>query len=125
MKARINGLKLRSGQAGAAMVVTLLVMAVLTGLGAIVFNIGLNNLQNAGRDRLAGGAMGASEGGVAQALSFVRTNGVGTMKCTQPEVSGNCDALWGKDNPKIVSLANGRQFSVWIERIQQFAPPDF
>lgn len=125
MKTRINRLKQRFGEAGSAMVVTLLVMAVLTGLGAVVFNIGFNNLQNAGRDRLAGGAMGASEGGVAQALNFIRLNGVGTIKCTDPEVSGNCDALWGKDNPKIVSLANGRQFSVWIERIQPFAPPDF
>jgi len=126
MKARIERLKLRSGEVGAAMVVTLLVMAVLTGLGAVVFNIGFNNLQNAGRDRLAGGAMGASEGGVAQALSFVRTEGVGTLKCTQPpQPAGDCSLPWGKGNPKIVSLANGRQFSVWIERIQPFAPPDF
>lgn len=110
---------------GAAMVVTLLVMAVLTGVGAIVFNIGLNNMQNAGRDRLAGGALGASEGGVAQALTFVRSNGVGAMKCTVPEVSGNCDALWGKDNPKIVALSGGKEFSVWVQKVNPFAPPDY
>ncbi len=115
-----------SSDNGAAMVVTLLVMAVLTGVGAIVFNIGLNNMQNAGRDRLAGGALGASEGGVAQALTFVRSNGVGQMKCEQePEVIGSCDALWGKYNPKIVALSGGKEFRVWVEKVQPFDPPDF
>jgi hypothetical protein len=114
-------------EAGSAMLITLLVMAVLTGLGAVVFNIGLNNLQNAGRDRLAGSAMGASEGGVAQAFTFIRSNGLSTLTCTVTS-SGNpigntCDSLWGKNQPKIVSLGGGRQFSVWIQKIQSFSPP--
>lgn len=117
---------------GSAMVVTLLVMAVLTGLGAIVFNVGLANLQNTGRDRLAGGALGASEGGVAEALQFIRTNGTSTLTCDDPPITGtDCTKDWGKDNRPTggsdnrhtVSLPNGRQYKVWIQRFQKFNPP--
>lgn len=111
-------------ETGSAMVVTLLVMAVLTGLGAVVFNVGFNNLQNTGRDRLAGGAHGASEGGIAQALAFIRSEGTGTLKCDDPPVIGtDCSLLWGKNNPKVINLSNGRQYSVWIQRISAMNPP--
>lgn len=110
---------------GSAMLITLLVMAVLTGLGAVVFNVGFSNLQNTNRDRLAGGAMGASEGGVAQALAFIRQNGAASLTCTVPEVSGNCDALWGKDLKKTIPLNNSREYQVWVEKVQPFNPPDF
>lgn len=110
---------------GSAMLITLLVMAVLTGLGAVVFNVGFSNLQNTNRDRLAGGALGASEGGTAQALAFIRQNGSASLTCTVPEVTNNCDALWGKDNPKIITLSNSRSYAVWVEKIQPFSPPDY
>jgi hypothetical protein len=111
-------------EAGSAMVVTILVMVVLTGMGAVVFLIGTNNIQNAGRDRLAAGAFGASEGGVAQGLSFIRTAGVATLKCDDPPQAGtDCTQTWGSANPKIVDLSNNRQFNTWIQRIQAFKPP--
>lgn len=110
------------GEAGSAMVVTILVAAVLTALGGIVFVVGLNNLQNAGRDRLAGGAFGASEAGVAQSLAFVRNDGVGTLTC-DPAVPSTCTKLWGQQNPKVVDLSGGRQYSVWVQKIEAFAPP--
>lgn len=111
---------------GSAMVVTLLVMAVLTGLGAVVFNVGFNNLQNAGRDRLAGGAMGASEGGVAQALAYIRSEGTANLRCDVPPVADtNCSLLWGRDNPKIITLSQNREYRVWIQRIQKINPPTY
>lgn len=109
---------------GSAMVITILVMVVLTGMGTLVFVVGSNNLQNAGRDRLAAGAFGASEGGVAQAVAFIRSSGVATLTCDDPAVAGtDCTKLWGRDNPQIVNLSGNRQFSVWVQRIEKFAPP--
>lgn len=112
------------GETGSAMVVTLLVMVVLTGMGTVVFIIGTNNIQNAGRDRLAAGAFGASEGGVAQGLSFIRTAGITSLKCEDPPQAGtDCTQLWGSANPKVINLANNRQFTTWIQRVQRFNPP--
>lgn len=117
--------KLGGGERGSAMVATILVMVVLTGLGGIMFIIGTNNLQNAGRDRLAGAALGTSEGGVAQGIAFIRRNGLSTLTCDDPPVAGtDCTQLWGQSNPKVVALSGGREYKVWIQRIQGFAPPD-
>lgn len=114
------------GEAGSAMVVTILVMVVLTGMGAVVFLIGTNNIQNAGRDRLAAGAFGASEGGVAQGLTFIRSAGLASLKCDDPPQAGtDCTKPWGSSNPKVVNLSNNRQFNVWIQRVQAFNPPEF
>lgn len=121
--------RLRREQTGSAMVMTLLVMAVLTSIGGAVFVIGLNNMQNSARDRLQGRAFSSSEAGIAQALAFIRTNGMGTLRCdeapTGPSLPppSDCTKLWGKNNPKVISLTGGRQYSVWFQRIQGFAPP--
>ncbi|MCA1839673.1 MAG: pilus assembly PilX N-terminal domain-containing protein [Actinomycetota bacterium] len=114
------------GDSGSAMIVTLLVMAVLTGLGAVVFNVGYANLQNSGRDRLAGSALGASEGGVAQAIAFIRNQGVTTLTCPGPvtNTSNACTTNdWGSNNQHVVNLSGGRQFKVWVQQVIQFNPP--
>jgi hypothetical protein len=117
---------------GAAMVGAILVMVVLTALGTMVFLVGFNNLENAGRDRIAGIAFGTSEAGVAQALTHIRTNGTSTLKCDDPPVVGtDCTLPWGRDDidgggpggPHVVTLPGGQQFSVWIQRVVGFNPP--
>jgi hypothetical protein len=111
-------------EGGAAMVAAILVMVVLTALGTMVFLIGFNNLENAGRDRIAGIAFGTSEAGVAQALSHIRTNGTSKLKCDVPAVVGtDCALPWGSANKHKVTLPGGQEFEVWIERVIGFNPP--
>ncbi len=108
------------GDAGAAMITTILVSAVLAGLGIAIVDISLSNIQNAGRDRLGGRALATSESGVAQAIEYIKTEGVGGLYC-----SPNCPSNpWGNEtNPQTVTLTNGRQYKVWIKVVQNFAPP--
>lgn len=114
-----------SKESGSAMVVAVLVLAVLTGLGAVVFTVGFNNLQNASRDRLAEGAQGVSEAGVAQAISYVRSNGIGQLKC-RPADPSTCNSLWGMNNPQTVTVTvsggNQRVYRTWVEEVQKFSP---
>lgn len=106
------------------MVLTLLVMLVLTGLGTIVVAVGNSNLQNAARDRFSGTADTAAQAGIAQAIEFIRTNGVRTLACDVPAVAGTvCSNDWGRDNPHVVSLASDRQYSTWIERVERLNLP--
>lgn len=120
--------KFSQKEQGSAMVVTLLVMAVLTGLGAVLFNVGVNNLQNAGRDRLSGSAMGAAEAGIAEAITYIRINGTAKLTCTLPASSPSCDNDWGFNNQHIGCIPSGpppcgvRQFTAWVERIQSYNP---
>ena len=109
---------------GSAMILTLLVMAVLTGLGTIVVAVGSSNLQNSARDRFTGIADTTAQAGIAQAIEFIRTNGVNTLACDVPATSGTvCSNDWGRDNPHIVSLAPDRFYSTWIERVERMQFP--
>ena len=105
---------------GAAMITTLLVSVVISGMGVLVVDVAVNNLQNAGRDRLASGAMGAAEAGVAQGITYIRSQGLGRLACSP----GCATNPWGNQtSPKIITLADGREARVWIERVQDFSPP--
>jgi hypothetical protein len=108
--------------AGAAMVTTLLVGAVLTGLGIVAVDVSISNLRNAGRDRVAGTALNTSESGVAQAIEYIKNGGGSALSCS-PTCSAN---PWGnRDNPQTVTLPNGREYKVWIQVVQAFAPPTY
>ena len=55
----------RHGDTGSAIILTMVVMAVLTGLGMTVFALSTDNLGNARRDRQASSALANGEAGVA------------------------------------------------------------
>jgi uncharacterized protein (UPF0333 family) len=108
--------------AGAAMITTLLVGAVLTALGIVAVDVSISNLQNAGRDRVGGIALDTSESGVAQAIEFIKNGGGAELTGCFP----NCTSPWGNTtNPKTVTLPNGRQYKVYIKPIQAYAPPTY
>ncbi len=103
------------GDRGVAMITTLLVGAVLAALGVAVVDVSVASLKSAGRDRVAGGALGAAEAGIAQGIDHVRSTGVGGLAPGAP---------WGDAaNAVDFDLSDGRSASVWIEVIQPFAPP--
>jgi len=111
------------------MVITLFVMVILTALGTVVFTVGSSNQQDAGRDRLAGGALGAAEAGLAQGLAYIRANGVVSLTCDGPNpASLLCSNDWGYNylssgsGGHVVALSGGRQYTVWIQQIAVYSP---
>lgn len=120
------------GESGMAMMTTVMVMAVLTGFGVTVSVVSINNSQNAGRDRQAGEALNLAEGGVAQAVEYIRAYGVAALTCHETTYDTNpldpsCDnaAPWGNPNPaksqRVVFGAN-QHYRVFITVIQAPAP---
>jgi len=117
-----------SGDSGMALMTTVMVMAVLTGFGVTVSMVSMNNSQNAGRDRQAGEALNLAEGGVAQAIEYIRSYGVRSLTCYETTYKANpadasCEnaVAWGNPNPaksqRVVFGAN-QNYRVWIGVIQ-------
>lgn len=115
-------------ESGSAIVVTMVVMAVLTGLGVTVFALSTDNLGNARRDRQASSALANGEAGVSQAVAYLKNRGVGRLACAP-----NCNAAnpWGEQplavdgdaHPSMeVTLANNEKYAVWIETLQPMTP---
>lgn len=104
------------------MLTTMLVAAVLSALGVFALNVGLSNLKNTTVDRNTLQAMGAAEAGVTQALGYLRANGVRVLAC-----SPTCPANpWGNSStPQSLTLSGGTTALVWVEKVQEFAPPTY
>lgn len=103
---------------GSAMILTLMVMVLVTALSSTVAVVTINNLQASSRAQQAGIALNAADAGVAQALSYLRNNGVRGLRCS-PACTTN---PWGNStNPASVTTAGvpGQAYKVWIEK----APP--
>jgi Tfp pilus assembly protein PilX len=64
---------------GAALVITLMVMALVAALTTTVATLTIRNLQSARLSQQGGVAVGAAGAGVAQAVSFLRVNGVNAL----------------------------------------------
>ena len=64
---------------GSALVITLLVMVVVGALATTITLVTTNNLQSATLARSAGVAVDAADAGVAEAMSYLRTNGTGRL----------------------------------------------
>lgn len=120
---------------GVAMLTVVTVMAVLLALGLTITTISVNNLQNASRDRQAGAALAASDAGVAQAIEYIRNNGVGGLNCVEATAATTCasnPAGWtNPTSPQQIPLTSGTAgctastdcATVWIGTVQAYAPP--
>jgi uncharacterized protein (UPF0333 family) len=114
--------RIRRDERGVAMITALLVAAVLTALGLTVTQVAFSNMTNAGRDRVASGALGAAEAGVTRAIAYINKNNTHALNC-----SPNCATNpWGSSaNPQTISLPDGRTAKVYIKQIQEYAPPAY
>ena len=119
---------------GVALVTAMLIMMVLTAIGATVALVGINNMQNASRDRAAQSSLGAGDAGVAQAVEYLRSNGVGGLKCLESNLtacSSNPAGWSNPTNPKKIPLdsagvgctTGNNCAKVWIGIVQAYAPP--
>jgi len=111
------------------MIMALFMMVVLTGIGTVMFNVATSNQQDSGRDRLAGGALGVAEAGIAHALAYMRSNGIASLTCDGANpASALCSNDWGYNylsaasGGHAVTLTDGGQYKVWIQKIQAYSP---
>lgn len=127
----------RRSDAGIAMITVIVAVMVLTALGATAATLGINNLTNANRDRQAGSALGAADAGVAQAIEYLRNNGVAGLTCpdANPSSCASVAAGWGSPtSPQTVALDSAGTgcsttaafkncATVYITYVTKFAPP--
>jgi hypothetical protein len=117
------------GESGMAMMTTIMVMAVLTGFGVTISMVSINNSQNAGRDRQAGEALNLAEGGVAQAVEYMRAFGVKALTCYESVYDANPNdpscvnaaSPWANPDPaksQKVTIGTLQNYRVWIAAIQ-------
>ena len=111
--------------AGSAMILTLMVMALVTALATTVSVVTINNLQSSSRAQQAGSALNAADAGLAQAMSYLRSSGVRDLRCY---ATSTCAAnSWGNmTSPTSVSVPGkaGQSYSVWIEPVAAFPAND-
>lgn len=101
------------------MIMTLMVMALVTALATTVSVVTINNLQSSARAQQAGSALNAADAGLAQAVSYLRREGVRGLSCT-PTCTAN---PWGNEtSPATVPVPGraGQSYRVWIEALAPF-----
>lgn len=103
------------GDTGGAMLVVVLVGVILSGMGLALAKTSVANLDNAGRDRVATGALGIAEAGVAGAINHLRGAGINHI-CTA------CTLEWNVSAPKTLTFASGTA-TVTIAEIARYRPP--
>jgi len=120
---------------GVALATALLVCLALLAFGSTVTVLGVNNLRSANRDRQAGTSLGAGDAGVAQAIEYIRANGVAGLICpdNNPASCADNPAGWSNpSNPQLIALdsagvgcATGGAdcAKVWIGVVTGFSPP--
>jgi hypothetical protein len=106
--------RLTRTDAGSALILTLMAMAVVMGLATTVAVVSINNLQSSMKAQHAGAALNAADAGIAQAMAYLRSAGVRRVNCS-PTCAAN---PWGNSTtPTSVALGGvGRQaYKAWIE----------
>lgn len=116
LASRVRSGRAGAGEQGVALITVLLMLGALAALTSTVAVVTIDNLQNAHADRQGTSALGISEAGVAQALAYIRKEGVTGLAC-----SPSCGATnpWGDStNPKTVAVPGFNSvYKVWIEKL--------
>jgi len=120
----VPGLRHRApADRGSALIVTLMVMALVTALSATVAAITIENLRSAWRAQQAGAAVDAADAGVAQAVSYLRAEGVRGLRCS-PTCASN---PWGNQTTPMTTTVTGKAgqtYRVWIEAVAPYPQND-
>ena len=125
----------RRDDEGVALITAIMVMLVLLAFGSVVATLGVNNLRNANSDRQANSSLGAGDAGVASAIEYLRSNGVGGLSCPDAApltCSANPAGYNNPSNPQLVPLdsagvgcqtGGNNCAKVWIGVVTAYAPP--
>ena len=101
----------RRGDRGSAMILVIAVMVLVTGLAAVGTSMAISDQRGSGESQKAGRALNAAEAGIAQAINFVRSNGVRKLSCNLTTCPAN---VWSQANPVSANVAAGGRWSAWI-----------
>jgi hypothetical protein len=108
---------------GSALVITLMVLALVTALATTLAAVTIGNLRASVSAQRAGSAVNAADAGIAQAMAYLRSNGVRALAC-----SPTCPANpWGnRASPASVTVAGtaGQAYRAWIEPLAPFPAND-
>lgn len=110
----------RRDDTGIALITVVIMLALVSALTLTLAVVTINNLTSARLSQQAGAALNASDAGVAQAVTYLRENGTGTINKCSPTCTGE---PWGnKDNPATVTVPGkaGQSFKVWIEPLVRY-----
>lgn len=107
---------------GAALLITMMVVALVVVLGTTIMNVTVNNLGAARRSQDAALALDAADAGVAQALAYLRHSGVHALACS-PTCAAN---PWGNSAAPATEtiLPTGQSYAAWIEQLSAPAGPE-
>ncbi len=108
------------GDDGVAIITVMMVGVLLSILAMSAATISTSNLKNAGRDRVASGALGAAEAGLAEAVNHMRVASLGCLSgapsCATPDP-------WASTTGYEVALPDGRRARVVIQVVQALKLP--
>src|SRR5687767_15525790 len=119
MKATIAPRRPSRNDAGSALILTLMAMAVVMGMATTVAVVSINNLQSSMKAQHAGSALNAADAGIAQAMAYLRSTGVRRVNCS-PTCAAN---PWGNSAaPTSITLGGvGRQaYKAWVEPVRPY-----
>lgn len=109
----------RTSEAGAALLTVIMMLALVSALTLSLAVVTTNNLATARMSQQAGAALNSSDAGVAQAVTYLRENGVGSITNCSP----TCTNPWGnKTTPARITIPGkaGQTFEVWIEPLVNY-----
>ncbi len=100
---------------GAALLITMMVVALVVVLGTTIMSVTVNNLGAARRSQDAALALDAADAGVAQALAYLRHSGVHALACS-PTCAAN---PWGNSAAPASETMPGthQSYHAWIEQL--------
>ena len=108
---------------GSALVITLMVLGLVTALSTTLAAVTIGNLQASVSAQRAGSAVNGADAGIAQAMAYLRNNGVRALACS-PTCAAN---PWGNQaSPASVTVAGtaGQAYRAWIEPLAAFPAND-
>lgn len=110
----MSWLRRERNESGIAIITVLLMMGVIAALSATVTVVSINNASNSNADRQAGAALGVSEAGISQALSYLNLNGVGGVAAICATANSYCNP----SSPKVIIVSPTEKYSVYVKAIQ-------
>ncbi|HUR74278.1 MAG TPA: hypothetical protein VMZ00_08375 [Sporichthya sp.] len=97
----------------------MLVMALVVALGATATSVSIGNLRGSTSAQQAGTALDAAEAGIAQATTYIRTNGTRKLRCSPTCTTNpwNPPTASSPGNPVSANVAGGGRWEAWIAPI--------
>jgi Tfp pilus assembly protein PilX len=118
---------------GSAIIITLMVISLLAALAATVTGVAINNVQSSRLAGEAGVAVNAADAGIAEATSFLRTNGVRAL-CVPPTAYDATAPTFNKafdlatrscvDSPGNGTKVQGKPYTVLIVTVAAYGTSD-